>query len=172
MNDSIRKTLGSGKLGVKLRCMGMAADVWLTETRVGDFTTMNRTVAVTAASLFAAVALGYLLIMGVGKPIGTDLSVIGQGKPALVLAYENFSPTGGDALNRLRQIRSDYDSRLDFVVADMGTPQGRAFANRYQLVDGQAVFLKQNGQPLRVTSIPADELELRDRLDAKLAAVE
>ena len=26
--------------------------------------------------------------------------------------------------NRLRQVRSDYDSRLDFVVADLGTPQG------------------------------------------------
>ena len=130
---------------------------------------MVKTIAVTAVAL---VALGYLLTMGVGKPISTDLSVIGQGKPALVLAYENFSPTGGDALNRLRQVRSDYDSRLDFLVADLGTPQGRAFANRYQLVNGQAVFLKQDGQPLRVTSIPADERELRSRLESRLAAVE
>lgn len=130
---------------------------------------MVKTMAVT---LVALVALGYLLTTGVGKPISTDLSVIGQGKPALVLAYENFSPAGGDALNRLRKVRSDYGSRLDFVVADMGTPQGRAFANRYQLVDGQAVFLKQDGQPLRVTSIPADERELRSRLESKLAAVE
>lgn len=133
---------------------------------------MVKTIAVTAATLAALVALGYLLTTGVGKPISTDLSVIGQGKPVLVLAYENFSPAGGDALNRLRKVRSDYGSRLDFVVADMGTPQGRAFANRYQLVDGQAVFLKQDGQPLRVTSIPADERELRSRLESKLAAVE
>jgi len=57
-------------------------------------------------------------------------------------------------------------------VADLGTPQGRVFANRYQLVNGQAVFLKQDGQPLRVTSIPADERELRSRLESDLAAVE
>ena len=150
----------------------MVADVWPAAFDVGDCTTMVKTIAVTAASLVALVALGYLLTMGVGKPISTDLSVIGQGKPVLVLAYENFSPTGGEALNRLRQVRSDYDSRLDFVVADLGTPQGRAFANRYQLVDGQAVFLKQDGQPLLITSIPADEQELRSRLEAKLAAVE
>lgn len=150
----------------------MVADVWPTAFDVGDCTTMVKTIAVTAASLVALVALGYFLMMGAGKPISTDLSVIGQGKPVLVLAYESFSPTGGDALNRLRQVRSDYDSRLDFVVADLGTPQGRAFANRYQLVDGQAVFLKQNGQPLRVKSIPADEQELRSRLESKLAAVE
>ena len=150
----------------------MVADFWPAAFDVGDCTTMVKTIAVTAATLVALVALGYLLTMGVGKPISTDLSVIGQGKPVLVLAYENFSPAGGEALNRLRQVRNDYDSRLDFVVADLGTPQGRAFANRYQLVDGQAVFLKQDGQPLRITSIPADERELRRSLESKLAAVE
>jgi hypothetical protein len=85
--------------------------------------------------------------------------------------YENFSPVGGEALNRLRQVRSDFDSRLDFVVADLGTPRGQAFASRHRIGDGQAVFLKQDGQPLGVTSIPADLQELRSRLEAKLAAV-
>lgn len=133
---------------------------------------MVKTISITAASLVALVALGYLLTMGAGKPISSDLSIIGQGKPALVLAYENFTPTSGDALNRLRQVRSDYDARLDFVAADLGTPQGRAFANRYQLVGGQAVFLKGDGQPLEVTSIPVDEQELRSHLESKLAAME
>jgi hypothetical protein len=134
--------------------------------------TMVKTIVVTTISLMVLVVLGYFLTMGGGKPIGTDLSVIGQGKPVLVLAYENYSPTGGRALNRLRQVRSDFDSRLDFVVADLGTPHGRAFASRHQLFDGQALFLKPNGQPLRVTSIPADEQALRSRLESKLAAVE
>ena len=133
---------------------------------------MLKKTAVTTVSLIALVAIGYFALMGAGKPISTDLSVIGQGKPALVLAYENYSPAGGEALNRLRQVKSDYDSRLVFVVADLGTPQGRAFANRHQLFDGQAIFLKQDGIPLRITSIPADEGELRRRLESKLAAVE
>jgi hypothetical protein len=133
---------------------------------------MLKTIAVIAASLLALVALGYVVTVGFVKPMSTDLSVIGQGKPVLVLAYENFSPAGGEALTRLQQVKSDYESRLDFVVADLGTPQGRAFANRYQLVDGQAVFLKQDGQVLQVTGIPADERELRNRLEFKLAAVE
>ena len=133
---------------------------------------MVKIIAITTASLVALAVLGYFLTMGGGKPIGSDLSVIGQGKPALVLAYENYSPIGGDALNRLRQVRSDYDSRLDFVVADLGTPDGRAFANRYQLVDGQAVFLKPDGKPLQVTSIAVDQQELRSHLESNLAAVE
>lgn len=133
---------------------------------------MLKTIGLTAATLGALIGLGYIVTLVVVKPMSTDLSVVGQGRPALVLAYENFSPSGGEALDRLRQVRSDYESRLDFLVADLGTPEGRAFANRFQLLDGQAVFLKQDGQPLRATSISADERELRNQLDYQLVVVE
>jgi len=58
------------------------------------------------------------------------------------------------------------------LVADMGTPQGFAFASRHKLFNAQAVFLKQNGEAFQIISIPEDERELRSRLDSKLAAVE
>ncbi|MCW8936078.1 MAG: hypothetical protein OQK98_15300 [Gammaproteobacteria bacterium] len=133
---------------------------------------MIKTITLSTALIAALLALGFLLTMGIGKPVSTDLSVIGQGKPVLVLAYESFSPNGVEALNSLQQVRHDFDSRLDFVVADLGTPQGRGFASRYKLANGQALFLNQNGQPLRVINIPADEHELRRSLESKLAAVE
>lgn len=133
---------------------------------------MAKGIAVTAACLAMLAALGYFLILGVGRPISTDLSIIGQGRPALVLAHENFSPAGGDALNRLRAIRSDYDARLDFAVADLGTPPGRAFADRHALFDGRAVFLAPDGRPLRTVDIPADEPALRQLLEAGLADME
>ncbi len=133
---------------------------------------MVKTISVATASLVVLVVLGYFFTINFVKPISTDLSKIGQGKPVLVLAYENYSLSGGDALDRLRQVRSDYESRLDFLVADMGTPQGFAFASRHKLFNAQAVFLKQDGEALQVISIPEDERELRSRLDSKLAAVE
>jgi hypothetical protein len=133
---------------------------------------MTKIISVITVSLTILVGLGYFFTMSGGRPIGTDLSVIGQGRPVLVLAYENFSPAGGDALNRLRSIRSDYDSRLDFVVADLATPQGHSLASRYKLVDGQAIFLKQDGQPLNILFIAADERELRGLIDSNLAIVE
>jgi hypothetical protein len=132
---------------------------------------MVKKIAAIAASLAAVVGLGYLLTTVIGKPVSTDLSVIGNGKPVLVLVYQNHSPTGGEALNRLSQVRSDYDSRYDFVVADLGVPQGRGFASRYQMVDGQAMFLSQDGEPVLVTGIPADEQALRRLLDSQLAAM-
>ena len=130
---------------------------------------MNKTVGLTIASVVALVALGFFVTTVVVKPISTDLSVIGQGKPAVVLAYENFSPTGGAALDRLRDVRPEYEPYMHFVVADLGTPQGRAFANRFGLDDGQTVFLNPDGQVLLVTRLPSDGQELRTLLDSKLA---
>ena len=133
---------------------------------------MVKIIAVTTASLVALVGLGYLLTTVAWQPIGNDFSVIGKGKPVLVLVYENYSPAGGDALNLLSRVKNDYDLRLDFVVADLGVPEGREFANRHQMVNGQAMFIKQDSQPLWIRSIPADELALRSHLDSSLKAVE
>jgi hypothetical protein len=121
-----------------------------------------------AAVLVVAVVV---VLLTAARPISSDLSALGQGRPALVLAYENYSPTGGEALARLGSVRADYEPRMDFRVADLGTPHGRAFADRHGLRDGLAVFLKPAGAPPRVPGIPADEQQLRQRLDAKLADV-
>jgi hypothetical protein len=117
--------------------------------------------------------VGLILVLGgvfvaitvTPKPMSSDLSLIGQGTPSVVLAYENFSPTGGEALARLKEVRPDYESRLNFIVADLGTPQGRAFANRYQLRDGQAVLLGGDGRPMALAELARSEQALRQQLD-------
>ena len=122
---------------------------------------------------FAVVlGLGVLLSGGIGTPISSDLSVVGKGKPALVLVYENYSPTGGEALSRLGDVKKDYESQIDFVVADLGVPEGRVFADRHRLGDAQALFLASDGRPRDAISIPADEGALRRLLDDKLAQLE
>lgn len=133
---------------------------------------MKKTLIITAACIVAVVAIGYYLLQGAGGPISTNLNLVGQGKPALVLAYENYSPSGGEALNRLRKVRSDYSDRMHFIVADMGTPEGRAFIDRHQLDNGIAVFLSPEGEALQLTDIAVNEQELRSRLDEKLSGVD
>ncbi|MEH6825601.1 MAG: hypothetical protein V7629_17020 [Motiliproteus sp.] len=122
-------------------------------------------IAVLAAGVFIATQT-------MMTPISTDLSVIGQGTPSLVLGVESYSPAGGDALNRLNVVKGDYEDRILFVVADLGTPQGQTFARQYNLQDGVAIFLSSDGKPDKITSIPADEQELRKQLDSNLARVE
>jgi hypothetical protein len=133
---------------------------------------MIKRLVVITASLAAVAGLGYLKVAAIGKPISTDLSTVGQGRPALVLVYENYSPAAADALKSLNQVRGDYSAQLDFVIADLGVPQGRAFANQHQLGNGQAMFMSPEGVPVSATFIPVDEQELRGRLDSKLASLE
>lgn len=116
----------------------------------------------------ALVALAYVFTMSAGKPITTDLSVVGNGRPSLVLAYENYSPVGGEALNRLREIRAEFDADLNFVIADLGTAEGAAFANRLQLIDGLAVYITAEGEPKEWTTIPAEQPALRGLLQVLL----
>ena len=133
---------------------------------------MSKYVTLGVAGFAVVLCLGVFLSGGIGTPISSDLSVVGKGKPALVLVYENYTPTGGEALTRLGDVKKDYDSRIDFVVADLGVPEGGAFADRHRLVNAQALFLASDGRPRGAISIPADEGALRRLLDDKLAQLE
>jgi hypothetical protein len=119
--------------------------------------------------ILAVVALvfvtGWMLMP---TPISTDLSQVGQGRPAVVLAYENFSPSGGEALTRINAVRGDYEDRIVFALADLGTPDGQAFANRYALHDALAVVLTADGAVHSRGAVPADPRALRARLDGVL----
>ena len=84
------------------------------------------------------------------QPISSDLSAVGQGQPSLVMAYENFSPVSGAMLNQLNRIRQDYQGVMNFAVAELGTPEGKAFARQYNISNGLAVFISAEGEPLRV----------------------
>lgn len=131
---------------------------------------MSKVLRIGVGLLALVLVAGFVLSRLGPRPVSTDLAGLGQGMPALVLAYENFSPTGGSALDRLGRVRADYEDHMLFRVADLGTPEGQAFARRHGLADGVAVFVNGSGEPLRVMPVPATERELREQLDLKLAA--
>ena len=120
-------------------------------------------IVVVIAALFAG---QYFL-----QPLSSDLSSVGQGQPSLVLAYENFHPESGAMLNQLSRIKSDYMDQMNFAVADLGTPEGKAFARKYGIDNGSAVFLSADGKPLRVAFLTSDEQALRQLLNEKLALI-
>ncbi len=55
-----------------MRAAAVLEGVWPTVFQVGNFTTMVKKIAVTAASLLALVAVGYFVTLGVAKPISTS----------------------------------------------------------------------------------------------------
>ncbi|WP_052063586.1 hypothetical protein [Nitrincola sp. A-D6] len=119
-----------------------------------------------AIILVSLVLIGWVMWSFLGvKPISKDLSVIGQGKPVVVLVYESYAPAGMDAMARLNQVRSDYEPDFKFRVAHMGTPEGDVFVRRYEAFDGVMVLFDATGDVVRVTLVPDEPASLISELE-------
>lgn len=110
---------------------------------------MKKAVISILSSGFVILAAWLAITTLSGRAMSTDLSQIGQGQPAIVLAFENYSPTSMAAMDQLNEIRGSYELEVQFLVADLGTPDGRAFASRLGLSPASAVLLDRSGTPVR-----------------------
>lgn len=128
------------------------------------------TKALSILVVLAAVAgIGWLLLDNLAiKPVSTDLTSVGQGTPVLVLAFENYSPAGLNALERLKAVRGNYEGRLLFRVADLGAPAGQTFAERYGLENAMVALLGGDGDPVLRSYLPGTNEGLKELLDAHL----
>ena len=95
----------------------------------------------------------------------TDLSLVGNGSPALVLAYDPNYGGGIAAMELMNNIRSDYEDRVQFLVARFGVPEGRAFANRHRAIDGTILMFAGDGTRVHSLHLPESEEQLRHALD-------
>ena len=95
----------------------------------------------------------------------TDLSLVGNGRPALVLAYDPNFGGGMAAMELMNVIRSDYEDRVQFLIARFGLPEGRAFANRHRAVDGTILLFAGDGTRVNSVHLPESEAQLRHVLD-------
>jgi len=118
----------------------------------------------------AAIGVIGALLWGLlpGRGFDTELAKLGQGRPALVLAFESYSPAGAETMELLSKVRGEYAPRIDFLVADLGTPSGRAFASTHALRDGMVVLIGAEGRAAGAGVFPGSEAELRRNLDRHL----
>ena len=100
----------------------------------------------------------------------TDLTRVGNGQPALVLAYDINSTGGMDVMRLMDAVRDEYAERIEFLIADLGTPQGSQFAKRHNAINGTVMFYSGKGSYVRTIHVPPDVETLRYGLDEALAA--
>lgn len=126
-----------------------------------------------AASRWRKRLLTFLFIAGVGSliwsqlPDGgypTDLSQIGAGRPALVLAHDINYAGGMAAMELMNDIRHEYADRVDFLVAHLGMPNGQEFAQRHGARDGVVLLFSADGKNVGVIHQPQEVDELRQAL--------
>lgn len=95
----------------------------------------------------------------------TDLMRVGDGRPALVLAYDLNSTGAMDVMKLMDALRDEYTDRVEFLVADLGTPQGYKFAQRHNAINGTVMFYSGTGLHVRTIHLPPNTETLRYGLE-------
>lgn len=116
----------------------------------------------------AILLAGFLVFVWSRLPSGaypTDLSQVGAGRPALVLAYDSNGTQGVAVMDLMNLVRGDYAERVDFLVAHLGVADGQEFARHYAAADGTALLFAADGRLARVLQQPKNVAELREALD-------
>jgi len=99
----------------------------------------------------------------------TDLSRIGGGRPAVVLAFDPNYAGGMRVMEFMNAIRGDYADRVDFLVAQLGDADGQAFVQRHEAGDGSVLLFAADGSLVGRSHQPQSEQELRRVLEAALS---
>ena len=110
----------------------------------------------------------FLLVAFALLPRGfsSDVSVIGQGKPVVVLAHNKDSVQSFNLMDLLNKVRDDYSGTMEFRVVDDTSPQGHAFISKQQVDLGTLLLFGSDGKRTGVVSDLKDEPALRLALDS------
>jgi hypothetical protein len=112
--------------------------------------------------ILAMVAIAWTQLPRAG--ISTDLTVIGQGQPVLVLTRDVNYLGGAQVLEMLKPIQGDYAERASFRIAHLGQPDGRSFADRHGTSDGDITLLDAKGNLLETVVEPPNAAQVEDLL--------
>jgi len=91
----------------------------------------------------------------------TDLSRIGQGRPAVVLTMESHYLEGASVMHLMHDVRDEFGHSAAFLVASLSQQDGRSFATRHGAVDGTVVLFDAQGQRVAMLRTPQSREELR-----------
>ena len=100
-----------------------------------------------------------------GAAYPTDLSRIGAGRPAVVLAHDSNFAGGMAVMELLNTLRSDYDGEVEFLVAHLGMADAREFASHHSASDGTVLLFAADGRRVARLHQPQSSGELRHALD-------
>ena len=115
-----------------------------------------------------AVVIGILWQLAPRGSFPSDLSLTGQGRPALVMVRDVGVMGGEQVMELMQEVHPDYESTVEFLVVQTGHPDGRAFAERHDAGDGTLVLLDGQGRAMAALERPSTADELRDFIDPRV----
>lgn len=97
------------------------------------------------ALILAAVAT---LISLLPRGYSRDLSQIGKAGNVVVQIHDHNQVSSQLLMDQINNVRSDYEGRVTFLVADVYTEEGKAFADKQDFHSAALVFFAPNGEKL------------------------
>ncbi len=112
----------------------------------------------------AALLLG-VFVWTLPRGYSVDLSLIGKGNNVAVLVHDQGMMGSEQLMRVVSNLRSEYEPQTTFIVADINTPSGRAFADAHGVQSGTLLLFGASGDKLATLYGPQDEAKLRDNFD-------
>ncbi len=121
-----------------------------------------RTLVITLLVIGVFMAIAVTLLP---KGFSHDTSIIGQGSNVVVFVHDKSSMYSLNLMEMLNQVRPDYATRVEFLVVDSGTNEGRAFIQKERATLGELLLFGKDGIRREVLINIEDEEILRAALD-------
>ena len=102
------------------------------------------------------------------KGFKSDLSLIGQGSPSVVLVHDKNLVNSVTMMELLNEVRSDYEGDIVFLAVDIATPKGQSFSQQQRARPVDLVIFGPHGKKQQVLDANLNEQELRSILDDTL----
>jgi hypothetical protein len=94
------------------------------------------------------------VIMNLPRGFSGDLSRIGKGKAAVVLVRDKNAVQSFELMQVMNDIRDQYDGKVEFLLTDFNTPEGRAFISANGAARVTVVVFDANGNKVSVLYPP------------------
>ncbi len=120
-----------------------------------------RILLIVALILVAAGILISLLPRGYSR----DLSLIGKAGNVVVQIHDHNQVSSQLLMDQINKVRSDYEGRVTFLVADVYTAEGKAFADKQDIHSAALVFFAANGEKLTTLYGQQDAETIRKTLN-------
>jgi hypothetical protein len=105
-----------------------------------------------------------IVIMNLPSGYSDDLSRIGRGQVAVVLVRDKSAVQSFDLMSELNGIRDKFAGRVEFLLTDFDTPEGRAFITANNAARATLVLFDANGKPVKVLSAPQTAENLQQEI--------
>ncbi len=106
--------------------------------------------------------------MNLPRGYNDDLSRIGKGQPTLVLVRDKNAVQSFDLMNVLNGIRDRYAGRVEFLLTDFDTPEGKAFIAASNAARATLVLIDANGKPQKILYAPQTGESVQQEIAATL----